>query len=105
LYEVVARPSADRIARGEEWLQTNTLDGTPAHEAFIKPTNRPTSRSRPGGFHVAIGFANGDIINARKHKADGTGLCDPPNIQGGVNAGGGGLSCTRTGNGASPARA
>jgi len=37
LYEVVAHPAPDRIARGEEWLQTNTLDGTPAHEAFIKP--------------------------------------------------------------------
>src|SRR5207302_8629257 len=26
-YGVVATPGADRIARGEEWLQTNTLDG------------------------------------------------------------------------------
>jgi len=58
LYEVVARPSADRIARGEEWLQTNTLDGTPAHEAFIKP-DEPSyfQEFGPGGFHVAIGFA------------------------------------------------
>ena len=30
-YEAVATPGADRIARGEEWLQTNTLDGTKAH--------------------------------------------------------------------------
>ena len=33
-YGVVATPGADRIARGEEWLQTNTLDG-----------RRPTIRS------------------------------------------------------------
>jgi hypothetical protein len=26
-YSVIATPGADRIARGEEWLQTNTLDG------------------------------------------------------------------------------
>jgi len=97
LYEVVARPGADRIARGEEWLQTNTLDGTPAHEAFIKP-DEPSyfQEFGPGGFHVAIGFANGAIINDRKHKADGTGLCDPPNVQGGVNVGGGGLDCSHT---------
>src|SRR5205085_2641226 len=37
LYEVVASPSADRIARGEEWLQTSTLDGTKAIEAFVRP--------------------------------------------------------------------
>src|SRR4029077_7226002 len=95
LYEVGGRPGADRIARGEEWLQTNTLDGTPAHEAFIKP-GEPTyfQEFGPGGFHVMIGFANPAIINARKHKDDGTGLCAPPNVVGGVNIGGGGLSCT-----------
>jgi len=67
LYEVVATPGADRIARGEEWLQTNTLDGTKPHEAFIKP-NEPGyfQEFGPGGFHVAIGFANPAIINARK---------------------------------------
>ena len=97
LYEVVAHPGADRIARGEEWLQTNTLDGTPAHEAFIKP-DEPSyfQEFGPGGFHVAIGFANGGIINARRHKTDGTGLCDSPNVQGGVNVGGGGLDCSHT---------
>ena len=97
LYEVVARPAADRIARGEEWLQTNTLDGTPAHEAFIK-AEEPSyfQEFGPGGFHVAIGFANGAIINARKNKPDGRGLCDPPNIQGGVNVGGGGLDCSHS---------
>jgi hypothetical protein len=67
LYEVVATPAADRIARGEEWLQTNTLDGGKAHEAFIKP-NEPGyfQEFGPGGFHVVIGFANPKIINDRK---------------------------------------
>ena len=93
LYEVVATPSADRIGRGEEWLQTNTLDGGKAHEAFIKP-NEPGyfQEFGPGGFHVVIGFANPKIINDRRHNTAGTGICDPkPN--------GGGLTCTATLNG------
>jgi hypothetical protein len=67
LYEIQAYPAADRIARGEEWLQTNTLDGGKPHEAFIKP-NEPGyfQEFGPGGYHVAIGFANPAIINARK---------------------------------------
>ncbi|ADI28857.1 choice-of-anchor D domain-containing protein [Methylotenera versatilis] len=67
LYEIVATPGHDRIARGEEWLQTNTLDGGKAHEAFIKP-NEPGyfQEFGPGGYHVAIGFANPKIINNRK---------------------------------------
>jgi hypothetical protein len=67
LYEIQAYPAADRIARGEEWLQTNTLDGGKPHEAFIKP-NEPGyfQEFGPGGFHVSIGFANPAIINARK---------------------------------------
>ena len=72
LYEVVATPAADRIARGEEWLQTNTLDGGKPHEAFIKP-NEPGyfQEFGPGGFHVSIGFANPAIINARKDGPNG----------------------------------
>lgn len=76
LYEIVATPAADRIARGEEWLQTNTLDGGKPHEAFIK-SNEPGyfQEFGPGGFHVAIGFANPKIINARKGASgDGKGL-------------------------------
>jgi len=67
LYEIQAFPGADRIARGEEWLQTNTLDGGKAHEAFIRP-NEPGyfQEFGPGGYHVAIGFANPAIINSRK---------------------------------------
>ncbi len=33
---VIATPGADRIARGEEWLQTNTLDGQKAHDVFTR---------------------------------------------------------------------
>ena len=67
LYEVQAYPAADRIGQGEEWLQTNTLDGGKPHEAFIKP-NEPGyfQEFGPGGFHVSIGFANPKIINDRK---------------------------------------
>ncbi|MFM0030737.1 Ig-like domain-containing protein [Paraburkholderia madseniana] len=66
LYEVVATPGADRIGRGEEWLQTNTLDGTKGHEAFIK-AGEPAyfQEFGPAGYHVSIGFANPKIINAR----------------------------------------
>ncbi len=69
LYEVVATPSADRIARGEEWLQTNTLDGTKPHEAFVR-VGEPGyfQEFGPAGYHVSIGFANPAIINARKAK-------------------------------------
>ncbi|MFX8055494.1 hypothetical protein ABTK93_19710, partial [Acinetobacter baumannii] len=35
-YGIIATPAADRIARGEQWLQTNTLDGQKAHDSFIK---------------------------------------------------------------------
>ncbi len=91
LYEVVATPAADRIARGEEWLQTNTLDGTKPHEAFIRP-NEPSyfQEFGPGGFHVAIGFANPKIINNRRTNAQGTGMCDSK------DGGGGGQTCAST---------
>ncbi|KWB80279.1 hypothetical protein WL40_29360 [Burkholderia ubonensis] len=65
-YGVVATPGADRIGRGEEWLQTNTLDGEKAHDAFIK-IGGPSyfQEFGPAGFHVSIGFANPKIINDR----------------------------------------
>ena len=67
LYEVFAQEGADRIAKGEEWIQTNTLDGTMPHEAFIK-AGEPAyfQEFGPAGYHVAIGFANPKIINDRK---------------------------------------
>ncbi len=66
-YGVVATPGADRIARGEEWLQTNTLDGQKAHDSFLR-IGEPSffQEYGPAGYHVAVGFANPAIINARK---------------------------------------
>jgi hypothetical protein len=66
-YGVVATPAADRIARGEEWLQTNTLDGQKAHDSFLR-VGEPSyfQEYGPASFHVSIGFANPKIINDRK---------------------------------------
>jgi hypothetical protein len=65
-YGVVATPGADRISRGEEWLQTNTLDGQKAHDSFLK-VGEPAyfQEYGPASFHVSIGFANPAIINSR----------------------------------------
>jgi hypothetical protein len=65
-YGVVATPAADRIGRGEQWLQTNTLDGQKGHDAFIK-VGGPSyfQEFGPAGYHVAIGMANPAIINNR----------------------------------------
>ena len=65
-YGVVANPAADRIARGEEWLQTNTLDGQKAHDSFLR-IGEPSyfQEYGPAGWHVTIGFANPKIINGR----------------------------------------
>ncbi|WP_341316742.1 choice-of-anchor Q domain-containing protein [Paraburkholderia sp. IMGN_8] len=65
-YGIVATPAADRIGRGEEWLQTNTLDGQKGHDAFVKIGGPAYFQEfGPAGFHVSIGFANPKIINAR----------------------------------------
>jgi hypothetical protein len=79
-YGVVATPAADRIARGEEWLQTNTLDGQKAHDSFLR-IGEPSffQEFGPAGYHVSIGFANPAIINSRlKYVCNGT----DPNISG-----------------------
>ena len=85
-YGVVATPGADRIARGEEWLQTNTLDGQKAHDSFLR-IGEPSffQEYGPAGYHVSIGFANPQIINDRK-----AGVCGgtDPNISG--------TNCTNT---------
>jgi len=66
-YGVVATPNADRIARGEEWLQTNTLDGQKAHDSFLR-VGEPSyfQEFGPAAWHVTIGFANPSIINGRR---------------------------------------
>ena len=65
-FSVQAYPGADRIARGEEWIQTNTLDGQHPHDSFIR-IGEPSyfQEYGPAGYHVAIGFANPATINAR----------------------------------------
>jgi hypothetical protein len=79
-FGVIATPGADRIARGEEWLQTNTLDGQKAHDSFVR-IGEPSyfQEFGPAGYHVSIGFANPAIINSR-HAA----VCNgsDPNITG-----------------------
>ena len=82
-YGVVATPGADRIARGEEWLQTNTLDGQKAHDSFLR-IGEPSffQEYGPAGYHVSIGFANPGIINARKQYVCGG--TDPSSPQPGV---------------------
>ncbi len=84
-YGVVANPGADRIARGEEWLQTNTLDGQKAHDSFLR-IGEPSyfQEYGPAGYHVSIGFANPKIINARL-----AGVCagSDPNITGNCTPG------------------
>src|SRR5437763_15793153 len=85
-YGVVATPGADRIARSEEWLQTNTLDGQKAHDSFLR-IGEPSffQEFGPAGYHVSIGFANPTIINARLPFVCGgadptvTGNCSPGN--------------------------
>jgi hypothetical protein len=63
---VIATPGADRIAKGEEWLQTNTLDGQKAHDSFTR-IGEPSyfQEFGPASYHVSIGFANPKIINSR----------------------------------------
>jgi len=65
-YSIQAIAGADRIARGEEWLQTNTLDGQKAHDSFLR-IGEPSyfQEFGPANFHVNIGFANPAIINGR----------------------------------------
>jgi hypothetical protein len=85
-YGVVATPGADRIARGEEWLQTNTLDGQKAHDSFLR-IGEPSffQEFGPAGYHVSIGFANPKIINDRKAS-----VCN------GTNTNVTGANCTNT---------
>jgi hypothetical protein len=65
-FGITAHPGAQREARGEEWLQTNTLDGTHFLDSFIR-AGEPSyfQEFGPGGYHVFFGEANPAIINAR----------------------------------------
>jgi hypothetical protein len=65
-FSVIAHPGARRESRGEEWLQTTTLDGTHFLDSFIR-AGEPAyfQEYAPAGFHITVGFANPAIINAR----------------------------------------
>jgi hypothetical protein len=66
-YGVVANAAAERIAKGEEWLQTNTLDGQKAHDSFLRIAEPSYFQEYgPASYHVSIGFANPAIINSRR---------------------------------------
>jgi FtsP/CotA-like multicopper oxidase with cupredoxin domain len=58
-YDVVANPAAAREGLGEKWIQTETLEGTKAQDAFAK-AGEPTyfQEFGPPGFHTTIGFVN-----------------------------------------------
>jgi hypothetical protein len=64
-YSVIAHPGAAREAKGEEWLQTNTLDGTHFQDSFIR-LGEPQyfQEYGPAGFHVFMGFVNPAKVNA-----------------------------------------
>ncbi|HYM05341.1 MAG TPA: DUF1565 domain-containing protein [Terriglobales bacterium] len=65
-FNVQAYPGADRIARGEQWVQTDTLDGQHPLDTFVR-IGEPSyfQEYGPAGYHAAFGFANPAIINAR----------------------------------------
>jgi hypothetical protein len=60
-YDVIAHPGAARS--GERWWQVETLEGTPAQDAFTG-INEPTyfQEFGPPGPHVTIGFVNPDHV-------------------------------------------
>jgi hypothetical protein len=71
-FGVIVHPGAAREAAGEEWLQTNTLDGSHFLDSFVRMAEpRYFQEYGPGGFHVFMGMANPKIINARK-----AGICN-----------------------------
>lgn len=58
-YDVVIHPGAGREAAGEVWWQTETLEGTPAQDAFVG-INEPVyfQEFGPPGPHTTVGFVN-----------------------------------------------
>ena len=58
-YDVLAHPSAQREGAGEVWWQTETLEGTPAQDAFVGYNESQYFQEfGPPGPHVTIGFVN-----------------------------------------------
>jgi hypothetical protein len=62
-YDVIARPGAAREGAGEVWWQVETLEGTPAQDAFTA-IKEPAyfQEFGPPGFHTTIGFVNPDHV-------------------------------------------
>jgi hypothetical protein len=64
-YDVYAHPGAEREGAGEIWWQTETLEGTPAQDAFTG-IREPVyfQEFGPPGFHTTIGFVNPAHVTA-----------------------------------------
>ena len=72
-FTLIIHPGAAREANGEEWVQTNSLDGGHFLDAFIKPGEPAYFQEYgPGGYHVFFAMANPKIINDRL-----TAICTP----------------------------
>jgi len=65
-FSIIIHPGEAREARGEEWVQTNSLDGGHFLDSFIK-SGEPAyfQEYGPGGYHVFFAMANPKIINSR----------------------------------------
>ncbi|MDB6084496.1 MAG: multicopper oxidase type 3, partial [Gammaproteobacteria bacterium] len=58
-FDVWAHPGVERSAKGENWIQVSTLEGTHANDTFIKAGEPPYWQEfGPPGFHSFIGFVN-----------------------------------------------
>ncbi len=81
-YDVIAHPGAAREGAGEVWWQTETLEGTPAQDAFVG-INEPIyfQEFGPPGPHVTIGFVNPAHVAAY---ASANGLTGTATIKGRV---------------------
>jgi Bacterial cadherin-like domain len=65
-FTLIVHPGATREANGEEWLQTNSLDGGHFLDSFLRSGGPAYFQEfGPGGYHVFFGMANPKIINAR----------------------------------------
>lgn len=64
-YDVYAHPGAEREGANEVWWQTETLEGTPAQDAFTG-VKEPVyfQEFGPPGFHTTIGFVNPAHVTA-----------------------------------------
>jgi hypothetical protein len=82
-FGIIVHPGARREANGENWLQTNTLDGTHFLDSFVKVAEPAYFQEYgPGGYHVFMGMANPQIINARQATDFPCGkTCNTVNVQ------------------------